>query len=112
MTRITRSKRPAIALALTLVPLFLTAGGLAKTYSHLSEGIFAKASSPIPPVLSERSRVAAASRTMEANRALTLDAEPVVVTDKTGYLGGENVVITGSGFAHGDLVTLRIKHAD
>src|SRR6266480_6086264 len=37
MTRITSSKRPMIALALTLVALFLTAGGLAKTFSRLSE---------------------------------------------------------------------------
>jgi len=37
MTRIISSrKRSVIALAVTLMALFLTAGGLAKTYIHLS----------------------------------------------------------------------------
>jgi uncharacterized repeat protein (TIGR01451 family) len=38
--------------------------------------------------------------------------EPVVWTDRTGYLAGETVSITGAGFAGDEEVTLQVKHAD
>ncbi len=37
---------------------------------------------------------------------------PAVATNKTGYLAGETVVIGGVGFTSGDVVTLRVMHAD
>src|SRR5687768_11868751 len=40
------------------------------------------------------------------------DPAPTVVTDKTGYLGGEEVGITGTAFAPNEAVTLSVTHAD
>ena len=40
------------------------------------------------------------------------DPVPTVVTDKTGYLGGEGVAISGTAFAPNETVTLRVTHAD
>ena len=35
-----------------------------------------------------------------------------ILTDKTGYFAHETAVVTGSGFAPGEIVTLRVVHAD
>ena len=40
------------------------------------------------------------------------DPVPTIVTDKTGYLGGEGVGITGTAFGPNEAVTLRVTHAD
>jgi hypothetical protein len=37
---------------------------------------------------------------------------PPVMTDKTGYLLGETVQITGTGYTPGDVFTLQVTHAD
>ena len=37
---------------------------------------------------------------------------PPLTTDKTGYLFGETVKISGFGFLPGETVTLQVKHAD
>ncbi len=42
----------------------------------------------------------------------TQDAAPRLVTDKTGYVAGETVNISGSGYAAGETVTIQVKHAD
>src|SRR6266550_4314218 len=114
MSRMINSrKRFVIALALTLMALFLTVAGLAKTYSDFRKENFAEAYSLIPPVLSSRSSIAFPSRNLGADsNYLTLQEGPTISTDKTGYLGGETVAITGSGFISGTLVMLRATHAD
>lgn len=40
------------------------------------------------------------------------DPVPPVTTDKTGYLVGETVSISGTGFAAGENVTVQVRHAD
>src|SRR5262245_19566269 len=35
-----------------------------------------------------------------------------LATDKSGYLAGETVTVTGSGFSRGERVMLQVKHAD
>jgi uncharacterized cupredoxin-like copper-binding protein len=42
----------------------------------------------------------------------TQDAASSLVTDKTGYVAGETVNITGSGYTQGESVTIQVKHAD
>ena len=46
-----------------------------------------------------------------AGQALTM-VDPTVTTDKTGYLAGETVLISGAGFVQGDVVTLQVTRAD
>lgn len=40
------------------------------------------------------------------------DPPPVLATDKTGYLAGETVNISGFGYAAGESVSVQVKHAD
>src|SRR5688572_4007754 len=42
----------------------------------------------------------------------TLEGEPFTTTDKTGFLAGETVQITGSGYQPGQVVTLQVTHLD
>jgi hypothetical protein len=44
--------------------------------------------------------------------ATVQDPLPPVTTDKTGYLVGETVNISGTGFAAGESVTIQVRHAD
>ena len=37
---------------------------------------------------------------------------PMVQTDKTGYVAGGTVTVTGTGFASGEVVSLTVTHAD
>src|SRR5687767_13463193 len=37
---------------------------------------------------------------------------PAISTDKTGYLTGETVTITGYGFSQSETITLQVRHAD
>ena len=37
---------------------------------------------------------------------------PAVISDQTGYLAGDSVAITGSGFAADEVVTLQVTHTD
>src|SRR5687767_11958785 len=111
MSRMINSrKRLAIVLALTVTGLFLTVAGLAKTYTDFRVKGFGAASPLIPPVLSGKSATVFVHDS--TSNLLTLQDGPAVSTDKTGYLGGEIIAITGSGFVPGTLVTLRATHAD
>jgi hypothetical protein len=61
--------------------------------------------------------VAAALATGSGSRASAASAQSsastlLLLTDKTGYFAGEPVAIRGSGFTPGEVVTLKVTHAD
>ena len=47
-----------------------------------------------------------------SNRLFAQPVAPSISTDKTGYLAGETVSISGIGFAADELVTIRVTHPD
>ena len=57
-------------------------------------------------------RLVRATRNVRSEHDATSEAvaPPLLTTDKTGYLGGQTVVIRGTGLAPDEVVTLQVTH--
>jgi hypothetical protein len=102
--------RLSVITLLVLLAVFSTAVFSATTSASSLDKFF---ENNLPaPIASGLSRVSnAVFGTATVNNA-SVSSAPAVTTEQTGYLGGESIAITGSGFAPIETVNLRVKHAD
>ena len=100
-----RSPRLRVSLYLIAATL-LIAGGLT-----ISASIYAGSLTSAFPRAAEGSFLAELKATPPLSFLFSAPMSPAISTNKTGYYSGETVVISGSNYAHGSTVSLRVSTA-
>ncbi len=105
MKRIIHHLLLGISFVALLLVVLLLVGGWVATNARQSMLSRISAAKTILATLAKKPVLRRANtERMQSDRAL--------VTDKSGYLAGERVVISGSGFSPNEVVILQVKHAD